>query len=184
MPKTIEYYQQELALQRELDNKDEQASTLRSIGAVWSALGEQRKALDFYEQALLLSRAVGNRSVEATTLNNIGTVWHALGEQYKALDFYEQALPLLRAVGDRGGEAVTCFNIGLIYRDLGDLDKAIEYVSRCVELDEQIEHPDLESDRRMLEQLMQQRSGVSSPREGPTTIQEKKRFWQRLFGSK
>jgi tetratricopeptide (TPR) repeat protein len=88
--------------------------------------------------------------------------WSALGEKRKALDFYEQALPLQRAVGDRGGEAVTCFNIGMVYHQLGDLDQAIAYVERCVELDEQVEHPDLESDRRALEQLKQLRAGGTS----------------------
>jgi tetratricopeptide (TPR) repeat protein len=81
----------------------------------------------------------------------------------KALEFYAHALPLRRAVGDRGGEAVTCYNVGMIYHQLGDLDQAIAYVERCVELDIQVEHPDLESDRRTLEQLKALRDGGSTP---------------------
>jgi hypothetical protein len=68
---------------------------------------------------------------------------------------------LSRAVGDRGGEATTCFNIGVIHHQLGDLDRAIEYVERCVELEQQVEHPDLESDMAVLERLKAERDGTA-----------------------
>jgi tetratricopeptide (TPR) repeat protein len=96
---------------------------------------------------------VGDRGGEASTLNNIGLVYHAWGEMDKALQYYQQALPLQRAVGDRSGEAVTCFNMAMVYRNLGQLEKAVAFLERCVELDEQIRHPDLESDRAMLQRV-------------------------------
>lgn len=55
--------------------------------------------------------------------------------------------------------------MGMIYRSLGDFDKAIEYVERCVELDIQVEHPDLESDRAALEQLKRERDGGGDSQE-------------------
>jgi len=161
--KALDYYEQALPLHRAVGDRGGEATTLTNIGLAWSALGEKRKALDYYEQALPLRRAVGDRGGEAATLTNIGGAWDALGEKRKALDYYEQALPLSRAVGDRGGEAVTCFNIGMVYRLLGELDKAIEYVARCVQLDEQIEHPDLASDRQMLDRLKHERDGQPEP---------------------
>ena len=159
----LDWSEMGLTASRVLADQKNAAFFLNNIGSAWYALGEQRKALDFYEQALPLRRAVGDRGGEATTLNNIGLAWDALGEKRKALDYYEQALPLSRAVGDRGGEAVTCFNIGMVYRLLGELDKAIEYVARCVQLDEQIEHPDLASDRQMLDRLKHERDGQPEP---------------------
>jgi len=147
-------YEQALALVRELgDQEGGEANTLSNIGAVYSDLGDQDKALDYLQQALPLRRAVGDRSGEAATLNNIGGVYDALGDKEQALSFYNQALPLQRAVGDRSGEAVTCFNIGMVYRDLGQWAEAVSYVARCVALDEQIQHPDLESDRATLARL-------------------------------
>jgi tetratricopeptide (TPR) repeat protein len=120
---------------------------------VYDALGDQPRALEYYNQALPLRRAVGDRSGEATTLNNMGGVYDALGDQPRALEYYNQALPLRRAVGDRSGEATTCYNIGMVYFAQGDLNTAIRYLERTVELDEQIQHPDLDSDRQTLEQL-------------------------------
>jgi tetratricopeptide (TPR) repeat protein len=151
--KALAYYEQALPLRRAVGDRGGEATTLNSIGMTWDALGEKRKALAYYEQALPLRRAVEDRGGEAVTLNNIGLAWFALGEKRKALEYYEQALLLIRAVKDRGGEAATCFNIGAIYAQLGDLDRAIEYVERCMKLGEEVEHPNLESDRQFLERL-------------------------------
>ncbi|MEO1646215.1 MAG: tetratricopeptide repeat protein, partial [Chloroflexota bacterium] len=110
----------------------------------------------------------------ATTLNNIGGVYSDLGDKESALSYYEQALPIRREVGDKSGEAVTSYNIGMIHYEQGDLDEAIRYVGRCVELDEIVQHPDLESDRRTLEQLKQLRDG------GEDTVSEQERLVQAM----
>jgi tetratricopeptide (TPR) repeat protein len=157
--KALDYFELALPLLRAVGNKTVEATTLNNIGAVWSALGDKHKALDYYNQALPLRRAVGDKSGEATTLNNIGGVWSDLGDKQKELDFYNQALTLRRAVGDKSGEAVTCFNLGLLHESLGDLDQAITYLERCVELDEQVQHPDLESDRAVLARVKGKRDG-------------------------
>ena len=127
--------------------------------------GRERLGLRWLEMGLDISRQADDQDREALFCNDIGLAWDALGEKRKALEYYEQALPLRRAVGDRAGEAVTCFNMGMIYRSLGDFDKAIEYVERCVELDIQVEHPDLESDRAALEQLKRERDGGGDSQE-------------------
>ena len=109
-----------------------------TLAAVYSALGDKRKALDFYEQALPLMRQVGDRAGEARTLNNIGVVYTALGDKHKALDFYEQALLLHRQVGDRGDEATTLNNIGAVYSDLGDKHKALDFYEQALLLQRQV----------------------------------------------
>jgi hypothetical protein len=45
------------------------------------------------------------------------------------------------------------WNIGRTYEDQGDLVKAEQYMSRAVQLKEEIGHPDLEEDRKYLEEL-------------------------------
>jgi tetratricopeptide (TPR) repeat protein len=94
---------------------------------------------------------------EATTLNNIGHVYSALGDKRKALDFYEQALPLRRQVGDRWGERTTRYNMGMVYEGMSDLARAEEELKIVVELDADIEHPDLASDRAALGRIQAKR---------------------------
>ncbi len=121
-----------LALSRAAGNVKRASLFLVSIGYIWNALGEKRKALDYYEQALPVLRELGDRAGEATTLNNIGMVWDDLGEKHKALDYYQQALPIRRAVGDRAGEAVTLSNIGAVWDALGEKHKALDYFQQAL----------------------------------------------------
>jgi tetratricopeptide (TPR) repeat protein len=153
----LAYYEQVLPLRRQVGDKAGEASTLNNLGGVYSVLGEKEKALAYYEQALPLSRQVGDKASEAVTLNNIGRVYDALGEKEKALAYYEQALPLSRQVGDRWQESITCYNMAMVYRGLGDLAAAEQWLQRTVDLEEAIGHPDLASDRAMLEQVRQER---------------------------
>jgi tetratricopeptide (TPR) repeat protein len=161
--KALDYYNQALPLRRAVGDKGGKATTLNNIGAVWNALGDWQKALDYSAQALDLAREVGDKGVEATILNDIGGVWFAKGQKVKALDYGTQALSLQRAVGDKSSEAVTCFNLGLLLEELNDLDQAVSYLERCVELDEQVQHPDLESDRAELARLRAARDGGRAP---------------------
>ena len=60
--------------------------------------------------------------------------------------------------------------MGIAYEELGDLDRAIEYVERCVAIDQEINHPDLASDRRTLERLKTKRAGGGKEPESPEAM--------------
>ena len=145
-----------LAVSQSLQDQKQQARFLNELGGVYSALGEKAKALEYYNQALPIMQAVGDRSSEAAILNNMGLVYSALGDKSQALDYYNQVLSILRAVGNRNVEAITCYNIGMLYRNLGDLAQAVHYVALCVQLDQEISHPDLESDIATLAALQKE----------------------------
>ena len=91
-------------------------------------------------------------------LDNLGGVYLGLGQPQRALEYYQQALTISREVGDRGGEAVTRYNIAMIYRGRGELDRAIAELEQVVELDRQVDHPDLESDTDILDRVRQERA--------------------------
>jgi tetratricopeptide (TPR) repeat protein len=157
--KALEYLGQALPLQRAVGNRGGEANTLNNIGGVYYALGEQDRTLEYLGQALSLVRAVGDRRVEAVTLSNMGNVYYALGEQDRTLEYFEQALTIYRAVGDRRGEAITSYSIASIYYETGQLAQAIEYLARCVELDKQVQRPDLASDQALLHKWQQELAG-------------------------
>ncbi len=141
-PRALEHLGQALDLYEQLgrDTVDQtviqvdEARTLHNIGAVYSALGEKRRALEHFEQALEMLRRVGDVGGEAATLNNIGGVYSDLGEKRRALEHYEQALPLRRRVGDVGGEAATLNNIGAVYRSIGEPRRALEHFEQALEM--------------------------------------------------
>jgi hypothetical protein len=73
-----------------------------------------------------------------------------------SLAYYQQARPIQEAVGDRAGERVTRYNMAMMWRRQGQLSEAVEALRRVVALDEQTQHPDLESDTAMLRQVEQE----------------------------
>ena len=136
------------------------AQTLDRAAATRQRLGRPDQAIPLFERALALRREVGDRDGEAATLNNIGLVYDGLGDRQQALTFYNQALPLQREVGNRAGEAVTRYNIAMVHRALGQLDDAVRELEIVVELDRQVQHPDLETDTQMLQQCRRERDGT------------------------
>ncbi|WP_431973839.1 tetratricopeptide repeat protein [Micromonospora haikouensis] len=166
----LEDFQQALTMYQQAGDRGNEAATLNNIGGVYAGLGDWQRALDHYHQALPITREVGDRAGEATTLNNIGGVYAGLGDWQRALDHYHQALPITREVGDRAGEAVTRFNIATVHRADGDLDQAIQELEHVVDLDRQVDHPRLEANTVVLEQLRRQRAedhGSEPPPAGP-----------------
>ena len=132
------------------------ARTLSDLASAKRRLGEVQDALAHYTTALTLYQEVGDRAGLATTLNNIGLVYRGLGDGQQALRYFQQALPLRQEVGDRVGERATRYNMAMIYRSQGQLAEAVAALHRVVELAQQVQHPDLESDRAMLHQVEQE----------------------------
>ncbi|WP_273249725.1 tetratricopeptide repeat protein, partial [Limnospira indica] len=54
----LTYYQQALAIMREVSDRAGEATTLNSIGAVYHAIGQPQEALTYYQQALPILREV------------------------------------------------------------------------------------------------------------------------------
>ncbi|MBD1815102.1 tetratricopeptide repeat protein [Microcoleus vaginatus DQ-U2] len=136
--KAIAKFEELLKLYRQAGDRAGEATTLHSIGKVYSDLGEKQKALEYYSQSLPLSRAIGDRSGEAVTLTNIGRVYSVLGEKQKALDYYNQSLSLSRVIGDRQKEAYNLLGIGMIYAEFGEQQKALEYYNQSFSLSQEI----------------------------------------------
>jgi tetratricopeptide (TPR) repeat protein len=130
--RALDYFASRLKICRELDDKQNEATTLNNMGVVYHDLGQKQRALNLYERALPITREVGDRAGEATTLNNMGLVYDALGQKQHALEEYAQALFIMREVGDRAGEAVTLNNMASLYHDLGQPGRALDLYEQAL----------------------------------------------------
>ena len=128
-------------------------ATAASARLVWSWLGMSR----FHDTRDLTRRTLAVQPFpHPDTLQAAGRAAQSLGEPDQALGYFTQALAILRQVGDRAGEAVTRYNIAMIQRARGNLVEAVAELEQVVELDRQVQHPDLESDTRMLQQIREE----------------------------
>ena len=102
--RAIEFYEQALAIAREIGDRRGEGNALGNLGIAYADLGETRRAIEFYEQRLAIAREIGDRRGEGNALGNLGIAYADLGETRRAIEFYEQALAIAREIGDRRGE--------------------------------------------------------------------------------
>jgi CHAT domain-containing protein/tetratricopeptide (TPR) repeat protein len=128
----ITYYEQALALQREVGDRAGAGRTLNNLGEAYWALSQYALAIDAYYQALALQREVSDRAGEGTTLINLGAVYWAVSQYAAAVDAYSQALVIQREVGDRAGEGAILNNLGGVYDALSQYAKAIAFYNQAL----------------------------------------------------
>jgi CHAT domain-containing protein/tetratricopeptide (TPR) repeat protein len=133
-PAALNWLNQALAVQRELNNRSAAAATLNNLGAVYSAMNDKAKAVELFNQSLALRREVKDAAGEAITLGNLATTYSDLGERRKALDAHKQVLAMRRSTNNRRGEALTLNNIGSTYLSLGEKRKAVDQFQQSLKL--------------------------------------------------
>ncbi|MDD4651114.1 MAG: tetratricopeptide repeat protein [Methanothrix sp.] len=128
----IEYYEQALAIAREIGDRRGEGNALGNLGNAYAALGDARHAIEYYEQHLVIAREIGDQRGEGANLCNLGLAYAALGDARHAIEYSEQALAIAREIGDRRGEGADLGNLGNAYAALGDARKAIEYYEQAL----------------------------------------------------
>ena len=151
--RAIEYYERSLAIWEKVGDEHRMATTFNNLGEVYRIKGEWERAIEYYEKDLAICEKVGDEHGMATTFNNLGSVYQAKGEWDRAIGYYERSLAIVEEVGDKVAAATTMYNVALLYEDMEKYDEAVELLERVVEIDERVGHPDLESDREMLERV-------------------------------
>ena len=123
----IEYYEQALAIDRDIGKRKGEGNHLDKLGLAYRNLGQFGKAIEYHENALAIHKDIGDRRGEGADLGNIGLAYYQLGQVDKAIEYHEQALTIHRDIAYKRGEGADLGNIGLAYHQLGQVNKAIEY---------------------------------------------------------
>lgn len=110
---------------RALGDRPRELASLRRLGEIHIARGQDATAVPLLEQALGLARRLGDRRAELHVLNDLAYAYRREGERRRAAATAEQALDLARALADRSGMAVAFNNLGLARRDLGQFQEAM-----------------------------------------------------------
>ncbi len=79
-PRAIDYYQQSLAIAREIGNRQGEGAALGNLGNCYYRLGDFPRAIDYYQQSLAIAREIGNRRGEGNALGNLGNCYYSLGD--------------------------------------------------------------------------------------------------------
>jgi len=71
----VEILKQAVVLWSELEDREQNANSLRTIGSIHQQLKEFQKSLDYYNQAVKIYRDIGNKNNEALLLLRISSIY-------------------------------------------------------------------------------------------------------------
>jgi eukaryotic-like serine/threonine-protein kinase len=121
-----------LAIQ--VDNQEQQALILLSMGISYRLLNKPEEALRNYQDSIAINEKIGQKRGVAAALNEMGGVQRTSGKPDAALASHNKALALLRDIGMKDETANTLTSLGAVYQDLGKFDQALEVYKQALQI--------------------------------------------------
>jgi len=123
-----------LSLAIQVDNQEQQALILLSMGISYRLLNKPGEALRNYQESIAINEKIGQKRGVAAALNEMGTVQTISGNADAALASFNKALELLRDIGMKTEMANTLTNMGAVYQDLGKFDQALDVYKQALQI--------------------------------------------------
>ncbi len=108
------FYQESLALWRQLDDKNGIADLNLHLGLVATLQGDHATARGLYEETLAIMREKGARHSTAVLAMNLGLTLTYQGEYAKARPLMDESLGMFRGLGDKRYIAAALTNLGFL----------------------------------------------------------------------
>jgi CHAT domain-containing protein/tetratricopeptide (TPR) repeat protein len=126
--KALPYFDDSIAIARELNNPALEAYALVNHGKAQEGTGDAKTAVADIQRALELAKAgfPGSGKFATKLLFDLGTIAFRAGDRKQALTIYQEALPKARAWGISSLESSLLNNIAKIHEIDGDIPKALE----------------------------------------------------------
>jgi len=138
--KTIEYYEQALAIQREVKNRAGEGAVLGGLGAAYGVLSRDEKAIEYYEQALAISREIKDLVGEGSMYGALGNAYTSRKHYEKAIEQFEKALVIFREIKDFYSEGSALCGLGDAYKSLSRYEQAIKCYEQALAISRQIKN--------------------------------------------
>ncbi|MGC2399875.1 MAG: tetratricopeptide repeat protein [Acidobacteriaceae bacterium] len=132
-----------LAIQ--VDNQEQLALILLSMGISYRLLNKPDQALLNYQQSIVIDEKIGQKRGVAAALAEMGTVQRITGKPDAAIASYNKALVLLREIGMKDEAADDLVNLGAVYQDLGKFDQALDVYKQALQIKRDIGDESYES---------------------------------------
>ncbi len=147
--KAMEYYQQALAIQKELSDMNEIARMLNNIANIYVVKGEDEKdpllkkndfttALENYTKALSILETADDKDMIALVNSNIGNIYWALNDFPKALTYLNISLNTYKKIESRSGIASAYNNLAKHYQLQKNLAQSNAYALKALSLADSI----------------------------------------------
>jgi len=134
----MDYYEQALAIAREVGQKDEIAANLANIGQLKTLQGNYREAVQCMEEALAIDRELGDEKIIAVDLNTLGRMYEGWGMYDKAVAYLLQAMEIDKRLGLDERVAIRYNSLGLVYKSWGKYAEALESFQKALDIDRRL----------------------------------------------
>jgi tetratricopeptide (TPR) repeat protein len=135
---------------RALGEKAQLGAIYHSIGLSYSKKGEWDKAMEFHHKSESILDELGDKIGLANIYDNIAGVYRAQENFQQALHFGLKSLEITLEAKDFVGEKLTRYGLAKTLASQQRYTEAVTHLERCVEIDQQFNHSDLEGDKQWL----------------------------------
>ena len=123
-----------LKIAKQLSNEADEADALRSLAAVYVAIGQHKKALKCCKESLKMAKKLKDKAREGRSYENFGKLYMAVGKYSAAVENHNEHLKIATELDDKVEIGKCNGNLGDAYSKAGQHAKAI----KCHEIDERI----------------------------------------------
>ncbi len=138
--KSRTYFEEALAIHREVGDLRGELSACNNLGLLSQNLGELHHAVDFYQKGLEISQKIGDRLAEGVLLANLGHLNVALGKFQPAEVLLKRAWQIRDEINNEEGVGLILPTLGDALRRQGKYAEAKKLLERSLEINLRIEH--------------------------------------------
>jgi tetratricopeptide (TPR) repeat protein len=130
----LQLWQQALAMQQEIGDRQGEASSFYHLSMIYEALGDYPQALSLSQQSIEIKREIGDRQGEGASLHQLSIIYKNLGDYPQALSLCQLSIKIQREIGNRLGEAGSLHVLSMIYEALGDYPQALSLSQQSIKI--------------------------------------------------
>ena len=130
----------------ELGDRAGIANSLNNLGLVAQQQGDYEAAREYHEDSLELKEELGDRAGIATSLNNLGLVARNQGDYEAAREYFERCVRTFIEIGADRRALTALDNLVSVCEDLSRTDEARQWCETALELIEESDIPELDSE--------------------------------------
>lgn len=123
-----------LNLSVELDNQEQKAQVLQTMGEAYKFLNKSDESLRNFQASMEINQKLGKKGGVANSLAEMANVQGSLGKTDSAMASFTKALDLDREIGAKKNAADTMVDMGVLFESKGQYDKALQLYKESLQM--------------------------------------------------
>jgi tetratricopeptide (TPR) repeat protein len=123
-----------LSLAIQVDNQEQKALIMLSMGISYRLMNKPEEALRNYQESIAINEKIGQKRGVAAAIDEMAQVQVTMGKPDLALASYERALKLRREIAAKKEVGNTLLDVGSLYQARGQYDKALQNYKESLQI--------------------------------------------------